>query len=469
MEEDLPDVASIPDLALDLGAEFCDCRVETWRSFSVQVRQSRTRNATASTGRGASVRALVNGAWGLASTVDVSKEAIIECCRHAVSLARHGSKLVNESARFRIDEGICFHEGVHVQGSVDAYDAVPPGDRVRLLLDGDALARGHNPLVKNVMSRYADGVSTALLVNSFGARVEKTGESIYAITSVLVDDAGNTQSGTDLFTHLGSWETMDKERFARGVIEATDQGVRLTTAKPCPPGSWTIVVDGKLGGVFVHEAIGHASEADALLAGQSLLEGRMGETIGANTVTIVDDGANPDLFGYSPCDTEGIRTGRTVLVDRGTVSGFLHDIETASRMGVVPTGNGRADGFDAIPQVRMTSTYLERGDWDVDELVAETRRGILCKNWQYGYVEPDKGTFMFKAKEGALIENGRITTPLKDVALAGQILEVLHGIDAIASDFSDSGGMCGKGGQHVRVADASPHFRIKNVLVGGMA
>jgi TldD protein len=229
-----------------------------------------------------------------------------------------------------------------------------------------------------------------------------------------------------------------------------------------------VIVDSKLGGVFVHEAMGHACEADGVLAGNSILENKIGTCIGNEAVTILDDGSNRERYGYIPADSEGIASQKTVLVETGCLQGYLHDLESASRMNMAPTGNGRAEAYDFMPQVRMTNTMLEPRDWTIEELVADTKDGLYCKGWQYGYVEPNKGNFMFKSKEAVLLENGEQTTLLKDVALSGQILQVLHDIDAIANDFGTSGGHCGKGGQNVRVSNGSPHFRIKNVLVGGM-
>nr|MDO8111172.1 TldD/PmbA family protein [Candidatus Sigynarchaeota archaeon] len=321
---------------------------------------------------------------------------------------------------------------------------------------------------KNVAIRFSEGFSRSTLVNSRGANVHKSIGTVYALFNVMVKENDNLQSGMELFSHIGCWNSANRDKFKEGLVDATDQGLRLLKAKACPPGAFTIIVDNKLGGVFVHEAMGHACEADSILAGQSILENRLNDTIGAEPVTIIDDGSNRDMYGYIPTDSEGIKSQKNVLVKNGVLQGYLHDIETASRMDSATTGNGRAEGYDNLPQVRMTNTYLEPRDWKVDELVAETKNGLYCKNWNYGYVEPDKGNFMFKCKEAVLIEGGKETTLFKEVALSGQILQVLHDIDAIASDFGTSGGNCGKGGQYIRVCDASPHFRIKHVLVGGM-
>ncbi len=454
--------------ATTLGAGFCDVRVDYWQGLSLEIMQSRTRNIVSSLGSGAGVRALVGGAWGFATTTDMTKAGLMHCSESAVKMAKACTKFVKSENVFTISEKISFSSGRTEITRDDEMDSVSGEDKIKACLDLDKIARERSPLVKNAVIRFSEGFGHATVMNSRGARIEKSIGTVYALANVMVKENDNLQSGMEVFSHIGCWNSVDPQAVEQAVIAATDQGLRLLKAEICPPGAFTIVVDNKLGGVFVHEAMGHACEADGILAGQSILENKLGDRIGNEAVTIIDDGSRRDMYGYIPSDSEGIPSRRIVLVQDGLLKGYLHDLETASRMDCPPTGNGRAESFDCLPQVRMTNTYLEPRDWKLEELISGTKRGIYCKNWQYGYVEPDKGNFMFKCKEATMIEGGKLTTMLKDVALSGQILQVLHDIDAIGSDFGSSGGMCGKGGQSVRVSDASPHFRIKNVLVGGM-
>ncbi|MEX2684620.1 MAG: TldD/PmbA family protein [Candidatus Sigynarchaeota archaeon] len=454
--------------AMELGAEFCDIRVDSWQNLSMDIMGSRTRNIVSSLGSGAGIRALIGGAWGFATTIDTSKGSLLHCSKKAVRLAKACTRFVKKEQQFTISEGIKFASGRNEITRDDEMDSVASEEKIKFCLDLDKLARARSPLVKNVILRFSESFGKAAIVNSRGSCIEKSIGTVYTIANVMVKENDVLQSGSEIFSHIGCWNTADPVAVERAVITAADQGLRLLKAKACPPGAFTIIADNKLGGVFVHEAMGHACEADSILSGQSILEGKAGEHIGNEAVTIIDDGSRRDLYGYMPSDSEGIPSRKTTLVKDGILVGYLHDLETASRMACPPTGNGRAESFDCMPQVRMTNTYLEPRDWTLDEIIGDTKHGIYCKNWQYGYVEPDKGNFMFKCKEATMIENGKQTTLLRDVALSGQILQVLHDIDAIGNDFGSSGGMCGKGGQHVRVSDASPHFRIKNVLVGGM-
>jgi len=467
-QDEEPDLDTIVMHALDLGVDFCDIRVDTWQGFNLELMKSQTRNISSSLGHGAGIRTLVDGAWGFAATTDISTTGLMKCCENSAKLGNACKNFVQEDKKFTIADDINFATGNHVITGPGEMDEVSGEEKVKFCLDLDKIARERSSLVKNVIIHFNEGYGTSTLVNSRGANVVKSIGTVYILANVLVKENDNLQSGMEIFSHIGCWNTADPTQVETAINAATDQGLRLLTAKACPPGAFTVIVDNKLGGVFVHEAMGHACEADAILAGQSILENKIGTCIGNESVTILDDGSNPDLYGYIPADSEGIPSHKTVLVEDGYLKGYLHDLESASRMSMIPTGNGRAQAFDYLPQVRMTSTMLEPRDWLVEELIKDTKDGLYCKNWQYGYVEPYKGTFMFKCKEAVMLEHGEETTLLKDVALSGQILQVLHDIDGIASDFGTSGGHCGKGGQSVRVCDGSPHFRINNVLVGGM-
>ncbi|MFX0102548.1 MAG: TldD/PmbA family protein [Candidatus Hodarchaeota archaeon] len=454
--------------ALNLEANFCDIRASEWEGFGLQLLQSKTRNMVSSMGSGAGIRVLIDGAWGFSSTSLVTMDELKTCCEKAIKLAKSSRNLVKEEDKFTISEDIKFDSSKYIINTKEELDYISKEEKIQKILALDKAARETSPLVMNTAINYSDGVGHTLLVNSRGARIEKSMGSIYSLFNVMVMENGNLQSGTEIFSHVGTWKDISLGEFDNAIIEATEQGLRLLKAKPCPPGAFTIIVDNKLGGVFVHEAMGHACEADAILTGQSILEGKIGSKVGNEEVTIYDDGSIEDKFGFIPVDSEGIKTGRTTLIEKGIVKSYINDLETASRMGILPTGNGRAEKYDTLPQVRMTNTFLSKGMWDKEEMISETREGIYCLGWQYGYVQTDKGNFMFKSKEAILIENGELTTPLKDVALSGQIMQVLLDIDAIGDDFGDTGGHCGKCGQFVRVSDGSPHFRIKNIVVGGM-
>ncbi|MHB8605949.1 MAG: TldD/PmbA family protein, partial [Thermoplasmatota archaeon] len=251
--------------------------------------------------------------------------------------------------------------------------------------------------------------------------------------------------------------------------EAGEGAKRLLSASACPSGAMPVIADPDLTGVFAHEAIGHACEADLVIAGESLLAGRIGEPLGVEDLSIVDDGAVGGGFGSNPFDDEGTPASRKELVTGGVLTGYIHSLETAGKLGMRPNGGARAESGSSRPIVRMSNTLIEPGEWSFEEMVKGVKLGVLANGTRGGQVDVAKGSFQFGAQEAWLIERGEVTKPLRDAALQGTILETLKKIDAIGRDARlASPGICGKG-QWVPVGDGGPHIRIQDAIVGGGA
>jgi TldD protein len=226
-----------------------------------------------------------------------------------------------------------------------------------------------------------------------------------------------------------------------------------------------VVLDPELGGVFAHEAVGHASEGDLIKEGNSVLCGRVGEVIGNSRLTIVDDPTLPE-FGFEPFDAEGMQTHRSEIIRDGKVNSYLHSRETASVVGFGAPGNARAMSGD-VPQVRMSNTFIEEGEASTEEIISECRDGFLLIGSRGGQVDPGKGVFLFNAEYGYLIEEGERTGMVRDVSLSGEILRTLHTITLIGSEKKMHQGFCGKGGQSVPVSDGAPYLLLRDAVVGG--
>ena len=218
----------------------------------------------------------------------------------------------------------------------------------------------------------------------------------------------------------------------------------------------------------MHEAFGHAAEADNWPAHTTVLEDKVGEVVGPDHLNLSDDPTMVGERGSFAYDWEGTKTSKRHLVKDGVLNELLHSLETASRLDMAPNGSARAQSFMHSPLPRMSNTFMEPGDWDVEEMIQDMGNGIILCGFNYGYTEPAKGQFMFQANYGYIIENGEKTTMIRDVSLAGQILEVLPKIDAIGNDFEMDAGTCGKGGQGVPDMTGGPHARIRSMPVGGM-
>jgi TldD protein len=219
---------------------------------------------------------------------------------------------------------------------------------------------------------------------------------------------------------------------------------------------------------MTHEAFGHAAEADNWPAHTTVLEDKIGEQVGPNHLNLSDDPRMAGKRGSFEYDWEGTKTRKRFLVKNGILTELLHSLETASRLNMDANGATRAQSFMYPPIPRMSNTFMEPGDWSVDEMIEDTKEGILLCNFNYGYTEPSKGQFMFQASHGYIIENGELRQMVRDVSLAGQILEILPKIDAIAKDFELEAGTCGKDGQGVSAMSGGPHARIRATPVGGM-
>lgn len=241
--------------------------------------------------------------------------------------------------------------------------------------------------------------------------------------------------------------------------------VALLDAIPARGGTMNVVLDQELGGVFAHEAVGHASEGDLIKEGNSVLKGKAGQSIGNRYLTIVDDPSLPE-FGFEPLDAEGIAVHRTDIIRQGKVHAYLHNRETAPVVGYGEPGNARAMA-GSIPQVRMSNTFIENGDASFEELLEACGNGILLKGSRGGQVDPGRGVFLFNAEYGYLIKNGECTTMVRDVSLSGEILSTLHDIELIGNDRLLHEGFCGKGGQSVPVSDGAPHLLLRHAVVGG--
>ena len=274
----------------------------------------------------------------------------------------------------------------------------------------------------------------------------------------LFQGSGEGRSG------VGGLELFDRENPVELARKVGHNAVALLDAEVPKGGSFPVMLDQELAGVFVHEAVGHATEADIILEGGSCLEGKLGQMIGSEMVTVMDD---PSLMqnGYYPFDDEGSMAQETVLVKDGILNSYLHSRETAGRMGGVPR-NARAMGTDR-PVVRMSNTYIANGDWKLEEIMEELGDGIYLIGSRGGQVNTAEGVFQFNAKRGYLVEKGQKTKLLRDVSLSGKILEIMKDIRAVGDDLKFNSGRCGKAGQLVPVSDGSPHLLIDKATVGG--
>ncbi|MCA9569924.1 MAG: TldD/PmbA family protein, partial [Myxococcales bacterium] len=263
----------------------------------------------------------------------------------------------------------------------------------------------------------------------------------------------------------------DEARQGRLVDLAVDRALQSLVAESPPAGEMPVVMAAGSSGILLHEAIGHGMEADFNRKAISIYSDRMDKRIAPDEVTIVDDGTLPNARGSINCDDEASQTERTVLVDRGHLRSYLHDRISARHYGVSPTGSGRRESFRHPVLPRMRSTYMENGPHDPAEIIASVKRGLYCETFANGAVQIGAGDFAFYVKHGYLIEDGKLTRPVKDVNLIGNGPKVLEAIEMVGNDLTiDEGGWtCGKDGQSVPVSQGMPTVKVASLSVGGGA
>ncbi len=261
----------------------------------------------------------------------------------------------------------------------------------------------------------------------------------------------------------------DDQRLREYARQAVHQASINLAAKPAPAGAMTVVLGAGWPGILLHEAIGHGLEGDFNRKGSSAFAGRIGQRVAAKGVTVVDDGTLANRRGSLSIDDEGNPTRQTVLIEDGILAGYMQDVLNARLMGVKPTGNGRRESFAHLPIPRMTNTYMLNGDKTPEEIIRSVKKGLYAANFGGGQVDITSGKFVFSTAEAYLIENGRITTPVKGATLIGNGPDVLTRVSMIGNDMAlDSGvGICGKEGQSVPVGVGQPTVRIDRLTVGG--
>lgn len=448
-----------------LGAEFVEVRWERANGTGIYVVDGVAREVARSINAGMGVRAFRGGAWGFSATTVLKEPFIEEAVESAVKIAKRASKTTTERFKLRDIPGAEGKSGVPVK--VDPRDISIP-EKVKFVMDLDKQATSYSSKVVNVNCFMGETQGYITIINSLGTHVKKQIARMRAGASVYVAENGVRERGFEGIGGTGGYEILQSESANKLGMTAAERAVKLLNAKPAPSGKFTVVMDPRLVGVFIHEAFGHACEADKVIAGASILEGRIGERMGNESITVADDPSIQGLYGAFSYDDEGIPAHPRTLVKNGVLKGYLHSIETASRLNAEPNGAARAQDFMSTPVVRMSNTYIAKGECKVDDVFEGVKHGIYAVGSEYGYVIPASGQFTFKCDYAHIIENGEPRGLIRDASLSGLILEALHNVEAVGNDVDFEPGVCGKAGQTVPITTGGPHIRVTNIVVGGM-
>ncbi len=453
------------DSALRLGADFCDVRAVRSADTQIVRQDGRADKLTSSQDLGAGVRALVDGAWGFSYTSELGKDALENAVKTAVDMAR-ASRVKCEPASVykQVPVEDCIQAEVEIRP-----DSVDPKRKMAALegFEEAAIKKVGDKLVNSMLS-LTDSVETTTVCNTFGTYIVSE-EIRTRIGCMLVARDGDVlQKGMKIVGKARGYEVVESLSAEDFSLQAAEEVLLLLSADPAPAGKYPVVFHSSVTGLLTHEALGHNAEADHVLSGMSIIDRRRGEQIASPLVSITDDPQIAGAWGTFVYDSEGTHAVKRNIVENGVLTGFLHDLETAEKMNVVPHGAGRADGYANRPIVRMSNTFIERGETPVEDIIAGIDEGIYLKHALGGYVNPQSGRFTCSAGESYLIENGKLARPLRDVSVTGDTLQTLADIDAVGNDFELSmPGFCGKNGQSMPVDNGGPHVRVKQMVVGG--
>ncbi len=461
----MPDNADgILDLASRGGASYADLRVLRFESTALELKDGELKQAVEGAEAGFGLRVLVGGAWGFASANDMDRGTMTATVASALSMARASQARMEEPATLAPVRTL--EAEVVWRPRRDPRD-MPIDEKLALLRELEAAARTAEGIA-TVTSTYTETCKRVEFSSTEGTRIAWGLTRLMVGANLVARAEGRTASFRVRVGGVGGLERLEEPSPLEEAERAARSVERLLGAGSTPAGRATVIIDPELTGVLVHEAFGHACEADLVLAGESLLADRLGEELGSPLVSIRDDPTLEGAFGSFPFDDEGVAAASKPLMERGVLRSFIHSRETAARFGVEPNGGARSQDHSSRPLVRMSNTYLERGDMSFEELLEGVREGFYVRGARGGQVDTAKGTFQFGAQEAFAIEGGELGRPLRDVALMGSILDTLRSVDAVGSDFVAGGpGFCGKG-QVVPVGDGGPHVRVLDAPVGGM-
>ncbi len=477
-ELNLFDNALFADLLQEAGnkVEYWDIRATTNEGTTLDFTDQRSTEISSYEMTNCGIRSFINGGWGFSVLKDLTKENIRSSFLKSIKLAKLTQSLVKN--KFEIIERDPVEKNFKIESKLPLSD-VNIEEKIKLVKTHEKIAANFSKLITNTRTIYMDGVSNSIFLNSFGSRIKQKLSYLRLLNMVYSRKSGIIQRSVNSVGGLGGFEISSTEKAEKISEKTAQESIKLLDAKSPIGGKFTIIADPKLAGTLIHEALGHACEADLVLSKESILKGKKDKNIALANINVIDDpsigqgkklGLPYELFGSYFVDDEGIPSQKTTIIENGVLVNYLHSLESSSRMNVSPNGHGRASSSSAKPQVRMGFTYIEPKDWDIEEIIQDTKNGILCKDFLYGYTNPTTGNFQFKCKFSYKIENGEKKELMRDVALSGMILEVLKKISAVGDKktFGFSSGICGKGGQSVHVSDGGPYIRVDDITVGGL-
>ena len=451
--------------ALSHGGDYADLYFEYLLTSSIGLDESIVKSAAQGVSMGVGVRVIVGERTGYAYSDDLSPDKIRKAARVAACIAAGPAKV----EKFDLQEGARHNlYPVLVAPTETAFAA-----RVELVKRADRAARACDSRIFQVQAGYADSLRYVMVATSDGVvTFDRQPLARMNVSALARRDGGLPQAG-----RAGGGGRVDLDYFLTDhppehfATEAAREAVVMLDAVEAPAGETTVVLGPGWPGILLHEAVGHGLEADFNRKGFSAFSGRIGQKVASELCTVVDDGTIASRRGSLNVDDEGHATQRNVLIENGVLRGYLQDRLSSSVMHTHSTGSGRRESYAHIPMPRMTNTFMMAGQSDPQDIIRSVPKGIYCVNFGGGQVDITSGNFVFSASESYLIEDGKLTRPVRNATLIGNGPEALKYVSMVGNDLRlDEGvGICGKEGQSVPVGVGIPTIRIDRMTVGGTA
>ena len=457
------DLESTLGRLLEHSVDEADLYFQSTRSEGWALEDGIVKHGSHNIEQGVGVRAVSGEKSGFAYSDELGSRALAHAASAARSIARAGGDGRVQARRDTAAPAL--------YAALDPIESFDESARIALLERADAEARRLSPHVKQVNVSLAGEYSRVLVASSDGTFAGDVRPLVRMNVSVIVERDGRREQaaagGGGRFDY--HYFTGDEDRATAYAREAVRQALVNLESESAPAGTMTVVLGPGWPGVLLHEAIGHGLEGDFNRKGSSVFAGRIGERVASNQCTVVDDGTLARRRGSLTVDDEGTPTQCTTLIENGILKGYMQDKMNARLTGSKPTGNGRRESYAHLPMPRMTNTYMLPGRYDHDEIIASVDKGLYAVNFGGGQVDITSGKFVFSASEAYLIEDGRVTRPVKGATLIGNGPEVLTRVSMVGNDLElDWGiGVCGKEGQSVPVGVGQPTLRVDGLTVGG--
>jgi TldD protein len=451
--------------------DYADLYFQYSRSEGWSLEEGIVKSGSFNIEQGVGVRAISGEKTAFAYSDDISLSALLGAAEATRAIGSQGPRSGKKGIPAALKGNVA---RAPLYASMDPIASLQDTEKVALLERLEKFARQIDTRVVEVMASVAGTWEVIMVARSDGHLAADVRPLVRVSVSVIMEENGRREQGSS-----GGGGRFDYSHFTDAVLknyaaQAVRQAEVNLRAKPAPAGSMTVVLGNGWPGILLHEAIGHGLEGDFNRKGSSAFAGRIGQQVAAKGVTVVDDGTLPNRRGSLTIDDEGNPTQRTVLIEDGILKGYIQDSLNARLMGVAPTGNGRRESYAHLPMPRMTNTVMLNGPdggKDPEEIIKSVKHGLYAANFGGGQVDITSGKFVFSAAEAYMIENGKITYPVKGATLIGNGPDVLTRVSMIGNDMAlDPGvGTCGKEGQSVPVGVGQPTLRIDGLTVGGTA